>query len=129
MRLELVTPVEVRLDRPVARVVAEGREGAFGLLPDHAGYVAELVPGVLVYEEMDGTERYAGITEGTLVKCGAEVLVAVRNAILGDDLATLQSRVRDEFRREDELERAARAALARLEAEMVRRFLELEMTP
>lgn len=128
MRLKIVTPIAPCLDETVASVVAEAPNGSFGLLPRHVDFVSPLVPGVLVYETATGAEHYVGINAGTLVKCGAEVLVSTRNAIPGDDLDSLQARVRAEFIELDEEERQARSALARLEAGIVRRFLELEKT-
>ena len=65
------------------------------------------------------------MNSGTLVKCGDEVRVAVRGAVEGDDLGALRARVEAEFREHDEEERDARAALARLEASMIRRFRDL----
>lgn len=128
MRLKIVTPRKVLLDMEVNRIVAEGPDGAFGMLPNHIDFVSQLVPGILVYETTDGTECYAGVHAGTLVKCAGEVLVSTSNAILGHDLESLQERVKEVFRTMDEAERAARSALARLEAQMVRRFLDLEQS-
>lgn len=127
MRLEIITPERVCLDRTVARIVAEAPEGHFGILPRHIDFVTELVPGILVYEAAgDGRgEHFVAVNSGTLAKCGAHVSVAVRAAIEGDDLAELRHRVETEFRRQDEEERLARSALARLEATMVRRFRDL----
>jgi len=45
--------------------------------------------------------------------------------VAGDDLVGLQDRVQDSFIQMDEDERIARAALSRLEANMVRRFADL----
>lgn len=126
MRLKIVTPDRIMLNQPVSRIVAEGPDGAFGMLPLHVDFVTQLVPGILVYEDRQGREHYAGINSGTLVKCGEEVLVSTRGAVLSDDLDRLRRRVAAEFRQTDETERAARAALARLEAQMVRRFRELD---
>jgi F-type H+-transporting ATPase subunit epsilon len=53
------------------------------------------------------------------------VRVAVRGAVDGDDLLELRARVEADFRQRDEDEREARAALARLEAGMIRRFSKL----
>jgi F-type H+-transporting ATPase subunit epsilon len=125
MRLEVLTPAMTRLDVEVARIRAEAPEGHFGLLPRHVDFVSQLVPGILQYVDMDGATHFVAINSGTLVKCGPGVRVAVRGAIMGDDLAVLQRRVETEFRRQDDDERAARAALARLEAGMVRRFRDL----
>lgn len=129
MRLRIVTPREIRLDVAVRRIVAEAPGGAFGMLPNHIDYVSQLAAGLLVYEGTDGRERYAGLTQGTLVKQGEEVLVSTRNAILGDDPAAVRARVAEEFRRIEETERAERAALARLELELVRQFRELDISP
>ena len=115
----------VCVDRPVRRIVAEGPEGRFGMLPGHIDFVSALVPGILLYETEDGSERFVAVNSGTLVKCSDEVRVAVRGAVEGDDLGALRKRVEAEFRQHDEEERDARAALARLEAGMVRRFRDL----
>ena len=128
MRLEVITPMAVCVDRPVRRIVAEGPEGRFGLLPGHIDFVSALVPGILLYETENGAERFVAVNSGTLVKCGDEVRVAVRGAVEGDDLGDLRARVEAEFRLHDEEERDARAALARLEASMVRRFRDLGTT-
>lgn len=115
----------VCVDRPVRRIVAEGPDGRFGMLPGHIDFVSALVPGILLYETEDGSERFVAVNSGTLVKCSDEVRVAVRGAVEGDDLGALRKRVEAEFRQHDEEERDARAALARLEAGVVRRFRDL----
>lgn len=125
MRLEVITPARVCLDVEVRRIVAEAPEGHFGLLPHHGDFLSELVPGILVYEPEAGDEHFVAVHAGTLVKCGAHVRVAVQSAIQGDDLGWLRERVERDFKQQDEAERAARAALARLEVTMIRRFREL----
>jgi F-type H+-transporting ATPase subunit epsilon len=97
------------------------------MLPGHIDFVSELVPGILLYQTEEGAERFVAVNSGTLVKCDDEVRVAVRGAVEGDDLGALRKRVEADFRKHDEEEREARAALARLEASMIRRFRDLEM--
>jgi F-type H+-transporting ATPase subunit epsilon len=126
MRLRIVTPIRVELDTPVTGIVAEAPNGAFGLLPRHVDFVSQLITGILSYQSEDGPEAFAALNGGTLVKLDDIVTVTTRNAILGRDLNALQQKVRDEFHHIGEHEREARAALARLEAGMVRRFIELE---
>lgn len=126
MRLEVITPERVCFDQTVRRIVAEAPNGHFGMLPHHGDFVTELVPGILVYEAGDGKERFIALNSGVLVKCGAHVRVAVRGAIEGSELSDLRERVESEFRQQDENERDARAALARLEASMIRGFRDLE---
>lgn len=126
MRLEIITPLKTCVDAQVRRIVAEAPEGHFGILPHHGDFVSELVPGILVYAPQEGPDRFVALQSGTLVKCGAHVRVAVQSAIEGDDPGWLSDRVTQDFHRQDEDERDARDALARLEAGMIRRFRDLE---
>lgn len=125
MRLEVTLPSRVMLDQAVTKVVAEGQGGAFCLLPRHIDMAAALVPGLLSFTSADGAQGLLGIDEGVLVKRGGDVLVATLNAVRGDDLATLRAAVQARFIELDQHERIARSALARLEAGVVRRFLQL----
>jgi len=126
MRLKVLLPSEILLDEPVRKIVAEAPDGWFGLLPRHVDIATALVPGVLIYVDKDGVERFLGIDEGVLVKCAAEVQVSTRNAVRGDDLYSLRHTVRAQFIELDEHAQSARSALARLEAGVVRRFIELQ---
>jgi F-type H+-transporting ATPase subunit epsilon len=126
MRLKVILPTEVLLDQQIAKLVAEARNGSFCILPRHVDFVAALVPGVLVYEDAKGAESFLGIDEGTLVKCAGQVLVSVRNAVAGEDLEGLRGVVRRRFLELSDREKSARSALARLEAGVVRRFVELQ---
>ena len=126
MKLKLLTPLQVVADVAVSKVVAEAEDGFFCLLPRHIDFVTALVPGILIYTTIDGNERPIAIDEGTLAKCGPQVLVSTRHAVRGDDLDSLSAVVEREFLVLDERERQARSALARLEAGAVRRLLEVE---
>lgn len=126
MRLKIFLPTEVLVDENATKVVAEAENGSFGILPRHIDFVAALVPGVLEYLDADGRERFVGTDHGILVKQGENVLVSTRNAVAGDDLATLRDVVEERFLELDDRERSARSALARLEAGVVRRFIEFQ---
>lgn len=129
MRLLVQTPTTVVVDEEAAQVVAEAENGHFALLPRHVDFVAALVPGVLAFAPAGGEAvRYLAVDEGILVKCGDQVRVSVRRAAAGE-LATLESTVAEEFRRYDEHERIARAAVARLEAGALRRLADLGVPP
>ena len=124
MTLKILLPERVVLDETVDKVVAESPQGSFGLLPRHVDFVAPIVPGLLAYTQ-DEEESFVAVDEGVLVKCGAEVLVSVRDAVVGPDLDTLKGTVRDRFDERREQEKAMHTALAKLETEVVRRFTEL----
>ena len=126
MRLKVLLPTQILVDQDVEKVVAEAENGSFAMLPRHIDFVAALPPGILSYTLANEGEKFIGIDEGILVKQEKEVLVSVRNAVLGDDLSTLRDIVRETFIELDEKERSGRSALARLEAGLVRRFMELE---
>ncbi|MGR9071855.1 MAG: F0F1 ATP synthase subunit epsilon [Gammaproteobacteria bacterium] len=125
MRLKVLLPNEVYVDEDVLKVIAEAENGSFCLKPRHIDFVAALAPGLLSYVNGEGREVFLAVDEGTLVKCGGEVLVSTRNAIRGTELDELKNTVEEEFLKIDETERTARSALARLEAGVLRRYLEM----
>ncbi|MBK8989113.1 MAG: F0F1 ATP synthase subunit epsilon [Chloroflexi bacterium] len=125
MILKVLLPKQVLLHEQVRKVVAEGQNGSFCLLPRHVDFVSALVPGLLAYETAVGQEAFLAIDEGILVKCGAEVLVSTRNAAQGADLGQLQVVIREQFVELDEREKQTRSALAKIEMDFVRRFMEL----
>lgn len=126
MRLKVLLPQSVLLDREVSKVTAEAANGSFCLLPRHIDFVASLVPGLLSFETPDGEEIFLAIDEGTLIKKGPDVSVSTPDAAIGPDLGELRQTVIDRFKTLDERERRTRSALARLEADFIRRFIELQ---
>ena len=129
MHLQVLLPTEVLVDRVVAKVIAEAENGSFCLLPRHVDFVASLAPGILTYTDDENNERYVGLAEGVLVKNGRDVLVSVEHGVEGDNLGELRDVVSRHFEAIDERERQAVSAVARLEADFVRRFLALEERP
>lgn len=126
MRLKILLPTEVLVDATVSKIVAEGENGWFCLEPRHIDFVSALVPGLLSYVGEDGVEGFVGIDEGILVKCGPEVRVSTREAVLGDDADDLEAAILSRNNQVDEHERSARGVLARLEAGVEKHFLELQ---
>jgi F-type H+-transporting ATPase subunit epsilon len=108
----------------VARIVAETREGSFGLLPHRLDCVAALVPGILMYENNTDGEAYVAIDEGVLVKTGLDVLVSVRNAIGGTDLGLLRETVEREFLNLNERAQDVRSVMTKMESGFIRRLAE-----
>jgi F-type H+-transporting ATPase subunit epsilon len=125
MKLRVLLPSHIFLDEDVSKVTAEGEEGFFCLLPRHVDYTAALVPGLLSYESPDGEENILAVDEGILVKYGDTVLVSVRNAARGRSLGTLKPDVEEELEALEEREKLARTAAAKLEANLVRKFMDL----
>ena len=127
MHLKVLLPFQVFTEQTgVTRIVAETREGSFGLLPHRLDCVAALVPGILIYQAESGSEVLVAVDEGVLVKTGADVLVSVRRAIGGTDIGRLHTAVEKEFLTLDENEQSVRSAVTKLETGFLRRFATLQ---
>ena len=123
MNLKLLLPFRIFDQKTeVLRIVAESREGSFGLLPNRLDCVASLVPGILVYETDADGEVFVAVDEGVLVKTGYDVLISVRQAIGGADLSRLRHSVEQEFLTLNESERNVRSVMAKLETGFINRF-------
>jgi F-type H+-transporting ATPase subunit epsilon len=112
MHLKILLPSRVfAVLAEVSSIVAETEEGFFGLLPHRLDCVAALVPGILSYRIPTGEVNLA-VDAGVLVKIGPDVLVSVRHAIPGTDLAALHDNVKRDFLAVNEEERVVRRAVA-----------------
>ena len=125
MHVILRLPTRTLFEGRALRLRAVAPTGAFGMLPNHVDFVTALVPSVLTVQTIDGVERFFGLDEGVLLKKGHVVTMSALRGVSGDDLLSLQKTVETTFVQMDEEERQARAALSRLEADMVRRFADL----
>jgi len=125
MQLKILLPSRVfSLMENVTSIVAETRQGSFGLLPQRLDCVAALAPGILAYVTGAAGQVYLAVDEGVLVKTGAQVVVSVRRAIGGADLGQLRQAVEREFVTVDERQKIVRTAVAKLESGLIRRFAE-----
>jgi F-type H+-transporting ATPase subunit epsilon len=122
MNLKILLPFQIFAEKTgVSRIVAETRDGSFGLLPHRLDCVAALEPGILIYQTGADPEVYVAVDEGVLVKTGLDVLVSVRRATSGTDLVQLREAVKRDFLTLDANEKSVRAATAKLEAGFLRR--------
>ena len=125
MSLKVLLPFQIFADKTgVSRIVAETREGSFGLLPHRLDCVAALAPGILTYQLGAQAEVYMAVDEGVLVKTGLDVLISVRNAIGGTDLGQLHAAVEREFLHLNEREQSVRSVMAKMESDFISRLAE-----
>jgi F-type H+-transporting ATPase subunit epsilon len=123
MHLKVLLPFQVFIDKTnVFRIVAETREGSFGLLPQRLDCIAALAPGILTYEIENESEVYVAINEGVLIKTGSDVLVSVRDAIIGKSLEQLRQAVDQKFSILNEQEKNIRLLTDKLESDIVQRL-------
>ena len=124
MRLRIVTPLAVVVDEDALALRAEDASGSFGILPGHADFLTSLAISVVGWKRSDGSRRYCAVRRGTLsVSGGQDVALATREAIAGDDLATLDSTVLDRFRADTEQERSERFESIQLQLNAIRRIV------
>ena len=125
MRLRITTPLEVVVDEEgVQALRAEDSSGGFGILAGHADFLTSLAISVVRWKTMDETRRYCAVRRGVLsVAGGQDISIATRDAVLGDDLATLAETVLARFRADLENERSARIDSTRLELSAIRQIV------
>jgi F-type H+-transporting ATPase subunit epsilon len=126
MLLRILLPAEVMMEQEVKKIVAEAENGSFCLMPNHIDFVATLAPGIFSYELAKGGQELLAMDVGTLVKKGSNVLVSTRNAVKAEELGNLKQVVVDQYDKLDEREKLVRSAAAKLEASLIRRFVELK---
>ena len=126
MLLKILLPAEVMMEREVKKIVAEAENGSFCLMPNHIDFVATLAPGIFSFVPTEGGQELLAMDVGTLVKKGADVLVSTRNAVKAAELGKLKQVVVEQYDALDEREKLVRSAAAKLEASLIRRFIELK---
>lgn len=125
MELKVLLPTRVFLAlTDVSRIIVETSEGSMGILPHRLDGVAAVRPGILVYAQASGEDKYVAVDEGVLIKVGASVIVSVRNAFGGIDLRQMRETVKREFCEADERELNMRSAMAKMESGFIRRVAE-----
>ncbi len=125
MQLKVLLPSGIFFESDnVERIVAETRSGSFGILPHRRDCVAALAPGILTYQEANGSPAYLAVDEGALAKVGMKVLISVRRAIRGTDLGQMHDEVKQQFLTLNNEERQVRDALHKLESTFAGKLAE-----
>jgi F-type H+-transporting ATPase subunit epsilon len=125
MKLRITTPLEVILDQDgVTALRAEDESGGFGVLPRHADFLTSLALSVVSWKTEAGKRQFCATRRGVLsVEGGDLVSIATREAVLGDDLATLRETVLARFRADVEAERSERVNSTQLELSAIRQIV------
>ena len=121
--LKILLPYKVFAEvKQVSFIVADTESGSIGILPRRLDCVASLAPGILWYETEEGDQEFVAVDRVILVKAGYEVLVSVRNAMVGTSLDKLHETVVKEFKNLDEQEQIFRSSMVNLENGFIRMF-------
>jgi F-type H+-transporting ATPase subunit epsilon len=85
MKLEIVTPNGLIYDGDVKMVTLPGKDGEFGVLPEHASLVSLLDTGVITIENADNKESMIAINGGYVKVSENKVSCIVDGAVLISD--------------------------------------------
>ena len=125
MKLSIVMPLSIVIEEDrVLAIRAEDATGSFGILPRHADFVTSLVISVVSWQSSNGTRHYCAVRRGVLrVIGGHDIVIATREAVLGDDLAILDKTVLARFHADLEGERTENVESTRLRLNAIRQMM------
>jgi F-type H+-transporting ATPase subunit epsilon len=124
MKLCITTPLAIVLDEQgIVALRAEDATGSFGILPHHADFLTSLTLSVLAWHGADNVPHYCAVRQGALSVTAGDIAIATREAVLGDNLATLHDAVLARFRSDAEADRNDRAASTQLQLNAIRHII------
>jgi F-type H+-transporting ATPase subunit epsilon len=123
MTVEIVEPASRHRYEDVEEVIADGMDGAFGLLPNHIDFAAVLASGLLTIVRADG-EEYAAVDRGVLTKVGENVEIATPRAVVGRPLGELREAAESEFVSDEQHERRVLSTMTKIQTDMARKIFE-----
>jgi F-type H+-transporting ATPase subunit epsilon len=123
MRLKVVTPLSVVVDETIDSLRGEDASGSFGILPGHALFMTALAVSIVSWKKA-GHEGFCALRGGVMtVTGGAAIDIATREAVSGDDLATLDAEVLARFQADEDEERVEHVETMRLQMHAIRQII------
>jgi F-type H+-transporting ATPase subunit epsilon len=125
VRLRITTPLAVVVvEDGVLALRAEDASGSFGILPGHADFLTSLAISVVSWTSGDGVRRHCAVRRGVLsITGGRDIAIASREAIPGEDLASLEDTVLRHFVADIEAERTEHVESTRLHLAAIRQIM------
>ena len=123
MRLQIVTPLSVVVDEDIDSLRAEDASGSFGILPGHAPFLTALAVSIVSWRRNE-KERFCAVRGGVITVGGdVGIAIATREAVAGDDLATLDTDVLARYLSDADEERTDHVETVRLQLNAIRRII------
>ena len=125
MKLTITTPLAVAVEEDGVFVLsAEDASGGFGIQPGHADFLTSLAVAVVSWDGSGHARRYCAVRGGVLtVTGGQQIAIATREAVVGDDLATLDALILGRFQADADAERTERVDSTRLQLSAIRQIV------
>jgi F0F1-type ATP synthase epsilon subunit len=121
LRLTVLTPQVTVLDETVDAVIAPFADGWRGVLPGHAGFVARLLRGEILFR-VGGKERMIATVGGVFSVDQQQVTVLTGEAVVDCHLEQLEHAISEETQQLATLEREAEKHFDRVYRQMARTF-------
>lgn len=121
MRLRIVTPLSVVVDEDVDSLRAEDPTGSFGIMAGHAPFLTALTISIVSWRKAK-REGFCAVRGGVLTVTDSTT-IATREAVVGDDLATLDREVLARFQADADTERVERSETVQLQLNAIRRMV------
>ena len=122
MKLRIVSPLAVVVDENVDSLRAEDASGAFGILPGHAPFLTALAISIVTWRQ-GKREGFCAVRGGVLTVADGAIAIATREAVAGDDLATLDREVLARFQEDADAERVEHVESVQLQLNAIRRMV------
>ncbi|ASJ74757.1 F0F1 ATP synthase subunit epsilon [Granulosicoccus antarcticus] len=123
MRLIIVTPLSIVVDEEIDSLRAEDASGSFGVLAGHTPFLTALTVSIVSWHQAEN-ERFCAVRGGVMtIKEGRAIDIATREAVVGDDLATLDTVVLTRFQTDADAERTEHVETVRLQLHAIRRMI------
>jgi len=127
VKLRIITPLSIVVDDDIDSLRAEDASGSFGILPGHAPFLTALAISIVSWRKAQG-ERFCALRGGVMTVGGAtapttQIDIATREAVAGDDLATLDREVLARFQSDADEERTEHVETMRLQLNAIRRMV------
>ena len=123
MRLRIITPLSVVVDEDIDGLRAEDASGSFGILNGHAPFVTALAVSLVSWRTAD-REQFCALRGGVMtVSDASDIHIATREAVTGDDLATLDSDVLARFQSDADAQRTEHVEAMRLQFNAIRHMV------
>lgn len=123
MKLTIVTPLAIVVEQEIDSLRAEDASGSFGILSHHAPFLTSLTLSILSWR-VANAERFCAVRGGVLtVADGGDIEVATREAVVGENLATLDADVLARFQSDAEEEKTEHVENVRLQLNAIRQMI------
>jgi F-type H+-transporting ATPase subunit epsilon len=120
MKLQIITPLAIIFDEDVDSLCAEDASGSFGILSGHAPFLTALMISIVSWRKSD-TQQFCAIRGGVMTVSGrTEIAITTREAVVGNDLATLDVDVLARFQADVDEEKVEHVETARMQLHAIR---------